>query len=220
MTVVPGENPLSTGITVVADLSAIGGAVAQAFDDGDSDGTFTYTATVADGTAVGPKSITATIVDAEGRSGTATIALTVTAPPTEIWQIQGPGHLSPLDGQLVFGVEGVVTAVSSSGFWMTDPTPDDDDATSDGILVFRGAAAVGDLVTVNGRVDEFRPGGTGWLREPHDHRDRHAVGDRPEWREPAAHGRHRGGSAPADEGDRRRLDDERRGRRRGLRPAQ
>ncbi|WP_206678965.1 hypothetical protein, partial [Salmonella enterica] len=76
-------------------------------------------------------------------------------------QIQGVGHLSPLDGQLVFGVEGVVTAVSSSGFWMTDPTPDDDEATSDGIFVFRGAAAVGDLVAVNGTVDEFRPGGAG-----------------------------------------------------------
>jgi predicted extracellular nuclease len=161
VTVIPGENPPSTGITVVADLTAIGGAAAQAFADADADGTFTFAATVAGGTTSGPKSLPAAITDAEGRMGAATIALTVAEPPTEIWQIQGAGHLSPYDGQLVFRVEGVVTAVSSSGFWMTDPTPDDDDATSDGIFVFRGAAAVGDLVTVNGRVDEFRPGGSG-----------------------------------------------------------
>ena len=64
----------------------------------------------------------------------------------------------------MFGVEGVVTAVRSLSFWMTDPTPDADDATSDGVLVFRGAApgvAVGDLVRVHGRVNEFRPGGAG-----------------------------------------------------------
>ena len=163
----------------------------QAFDDSDADGTFSFTATVAAGTTAGLKSLPATITDAEGRSGTATIALTVTAPPTEIWQIQGAGHLSPLDGQLVFGVEGVVTAVSSSGFWMTDPTPDDDDATSDGIFVFRGAAAVGDLVAVDGRVDEFRSGGSGGFEESHAHRDRLAHGDRAERRQSAAHGRHR-----------------------------
>ncbi len=97
-------------------------------------------------------------------AATATIALTVTAPPTEIWQIQGAGHLSTYDGQLVFGVEGIVTAVASNGFWMTDPTPDDDSATSDGIFVFRGLAGVGDHVLVNGTVDEFRSGGSGGFR--------------------------------------------------------
>ncbi len=161
VTVTPGANPDSTGISVVADLTAIGGSASQAFDDTDGDNVFTYTATVADGTAPGMKSLTTTIADAEGRTGSTSITLTVTAPPTEIWQIQGAGHLSPYDGQLVFGVEGVVTAVSSNGFWMTDPTPDDDTATSDGIFVFRGSAAVGDQVLVDGTVDEFRSGGSG-----------------------------------------------------------
>lgn len=57
-----------------------------------------------------------------------------------------------------------MTAVRPQSFYMTDPTPDADDATSDGILVFRGSApgvGVGDLVQVNGRVGEFRPGGSG-----------------------------------------------------------
>lgn len=159
---VPGANPPSTGLAVSVDLSAIGGSVAQVMDDTDADGTFTFLAPVWMGTSPGPVSLPVTITDAEGRSGAATIALTVTAPPTEIWQIQGPGHLSPLDGQAVFGVEGIVTAVRSSGFWMTDPTPDDDDRTSDGIFVFRGSGAVvGDHVSVDATVDEFRSGGSG-----------------------------------------------------------
>jgi len=161
VTVTPGTDPDSSGLTVTADLSAIGGSATQAFDDTDADNVFTYTATVADGTASGLKSLPVTVADAEGRTGTASIALTVTAPPTEIWEIQGESHLSSYDGQLVFGVEGIVTAVSGNGFWMTDPTPDHDKDTSDGIFVFRGVAAVGDHVAVNGTVDEFRSGGSG-----------------------------------------------------------
>jgi len=161
VTVTPGSNPPSTGLTVVADLSAIGGSATQAFDDGGGDGTFTFLATVADGTTAGPATLPVSIADAEGRTGAASISLTVTAEPTEIWEIQGASHLSPLDGAFVFGVEGIVTAASSSGFWMTDPTPDDDTATSDGIFVFRGVATVGDHVLVDARVDEFRPGGGG-----------------------------------------------------------
>jgi hypothetical protein len=87
--------------------------------------------------------------------------MVVEGAPTEIWQIQGASHLSPLDGENVFGVEGIVTARSSSGFWMTDSTPDADPATSDGIFVFRGVGAVGDHVSVSGIVDEFRSGGSG-----------------------------------------------------------
>ena len=60
-------------------------------------------------------------------------------------------------------MEGVVTVERSSSFWMQDPTPDTDEATSDGILVFgSGVGAlvnVGDHVRVSGRALEFRPGG-------------------------------------------------------------
>jgi predicted extracellular nuclease len=161
VTVTPGTNPESSGLTVTADLTAIGGSATEPFDDADADNVFTTTATVADGTAPGLKSLPVTVADAEGRTATTSIALTVTAPPTEISEIQGSSHLSSYDGQLVFGVEGIVTARSGSGFWMTDPTPDDDDDTSDGIFVFRGVAAVGDHVLVNGTVDEFRSGGSG-----------------------------------------------------------
>jgi predicted extracellular nuclease len=81
----------------------------------------------------------------------------------QIHDLQGAAHLSPFSGQDVSGVEGVVTVERSSSFWMQDPTPDSDEATSEGVLVFgSGVGAlvnVGDHVSVSGRVLEFRPGG-------------------------------------------------------------
>jgi hypothetical protein len=84
--------------------------------------------------------------------------------PETIHQIQGAAHLSPFAGQPVNGVVGVVTAEVSGGFWMQDPTPDADPATSEGIYVYTRSAptvAVGDEVTVDGSVSEYRPGGSG-----------------------------------------------------------
>ncbi|WP_216651571.1 endonuclease/exonuclease/phosphatase [Actinomadura litoris] len=79
-----------------------------------------------------------------------------------IHDIQGAAHLSPLNRRVVAGVPGVVTALTGNGFWMQDPRPDKDDATSEGVFVFtrtRPRAVVGDGVEVDGRVSEFRPGG-------------------------------------------------------------
>jgi predicted extracellular nuclease len=77
-----------------------------------------------------------------------------------IRDIQGRAHLSPLTGSMVEGVPGVVTAVGAAGFYLQDPSPDTDEATSEGIFVYTSAApavAVGDSVLVTGTVDEFRP---------------------------------------------------------------
>src|SRR5262249_54662127 len=79
-----------------------------------------------------------------------------------IHDIQGAAHISPMNGQAVTGVPGVVTAVTSNGFFMQDPTPDADPATSEGIFVFTSTAPgrhAGDSVTVSGTVAEFRSGG-------------------------------------------------------------
>ena len=80
-----------------------------------------------------------------------------------IREIQGAHHLSPHDGDFVAGVPGIVTALATNGFWFQDPTSDGDDRTSEGVFVFLNRAptgvAVGDSLLVNGRVDEFRPGG-------------------------------------------------------------
>jgi uncharacterized repeat protein (TIGR01451 family) len=81
-----------------------------------------------------------------------------------IHDIQGAAHASPYDGQTVCLVPGIVTAVSGSSFYMQDPMPDADDATSEGILVYTGGSpgvAVGDSVLVRGQVSEYYPGGVG-----------------------------------------------------------
>ena len=85
--------------------------------------------------------------------------------PAAISEIQGASHLSPLAGQFV-QTSGLVTALRSSGgsgFYLQDPAPDANVATSEGIFVFTSTAptvAVGDAVEVIGTVTEFRPGGS------------------------------------------------------------
>ncbi|ARV62863.1 hypothetical protein BZZ01_05410 [Nostocales cyanobacterium HT-58-2] len=95
---------------------------------------------------------------------------TVDAPPpppppaVRIHDIQGAAHISPLNGQAVSNVPGIVTAITSNGFYLQDPNPDNDEKTSEGIFVFTNSAptvAVGNSVLVSGTVTEFRPGGSG-----------------------------------------------------------
>jgi len=85
---------------------------------------------------------------------------------SSIGQVQGTGHRSAFTGQNVQNLQGIVTAVDARGFWIQDSTlasRDNDPRTSDAVYVFRNTsgskAAVGDWVTVRGRVDEFRRGG-------------------------------------------------------------
>ncbi len=79
-----------------------------------------------------------------------------------IHDIQSRAHRSPFDGKTVDGVEGVVTALAGNGFYLEDPLPDNDPATSEGIFVYTDApptVTVGRSVRVAGRVGEYRPGG-------------------------------------------------------------
>ncbi|HWS72759.1 MAG TPA: lamin tail domain-containing protein, partial [Thermoanaerobaculia bacterium] len=66
--VTPGQNPASTSLSVVGDLTPIGGSATQTFvDDGTGgdatpgDNTFSYNATVSAMTTVGPKTLNVTI---------------------------------------------------------------------------------------------------------------------------------------------------------------
>jgi len=99
----------------------------------------------------------------DNMSGNYVFSFTTVAPPTAIHDIQGAAHISPKAGQNVSNVNGIVTAKRTNGFYMQDPNPDSDPATSEGIFVFTSSAPtsvnVGDAVKVNGRVQEFRPGG-------------------------------------------------------------
>jgi len=83
--------------------------------------------------------------------------------PLRIHDIQGAAWVSPQAGNTVSKVPGIVTALrtkSSKGFWMQDPTADDDPATSEGVFVFTSSApqvAVGDSVLVSGKVSDYYP---------------------------------------------------------------
>jgi hypothetical protein len=166
--VTPGDTPPSTGLTVTADLTLIGGAAAQPlYDDGTNgdvtigDNTFSFLAVVSPASLPGILTLNATILDAEARSGTATISLIVRPPAIPIHDIQGASHLSPLNSTFVT-TSGIVTAKRTNGFYVEDPKPDANDATSEGIFVFTSSAPTvntGDNVLVTGTVKEFRSGG-------------------------------------------------------------
>ncbi|MFF4310371.1 endonuclease/exonuclease/phosphatase family protein [Streptomyces sp. NPDC001507] len=101
-------------------------------------------------------------------SAASTVALTspAQADGLRIHDVQGTTRTSPYAGQKVTDVPGIVTATrtygSSRGFWLQDPTPDSNPATSEGVFVFTSSTpkvAVGDAVTVTGTVSEYVPGG-------------------------------------------------------------
>jgi predicted extracellular nuclease len=124
------------------------------FAEGESCNVTIFAANVADQDTTDPPDN----MDADYAFGFATIM-----PALAIHTVQGANHLSPYAGQTV-RVLGIVTARTSNGFWMQDPSPDADDATSEGIFVFTSsvpsaAATVGDQVSTTGRAQEFRPGG-------------------------------------------------------------
>ena len=80
-------------------------------------------------------------------------------PFTFIYEVQGNGFASPIDGTLV-DVEGIVTGDFQdglAGFTIQDESGDGDIATSDGIFVYSSSPDVniGDYVRVSGYVDEY-----------------------------------------------------------------
>ncbi|HKR64303.1 MAG TPA: DUF5689 domain-containing protein, partial [Thermoanaerobaculia bacterium] len=102
VTVTLGQNPPSTGVTVVADLSSIGLSATQAFfDDGSNgdvspgDNIYSYSATVAVATPLGPKTLPVLLNDAQSRSSATSIPLNIqsaSAPPTPTNLVATPGN--------------------------------------------------------------------------------------------------------------------------------
>ena len=91
-----------------------------------------------------------------------TVSIFEVTPQVRINDIQGAAHRSPLEGQTVNTVPGIVTAVAGNGFYLQDSTPDNNIATSEGIFVFTGSpptVRARDSVLVSGTVAEFRAGG-------------------------------------------------------------
>ncbi|KAF2800961.1 DNase I-like protein [Melanomma pulvis-pyrius CBS 109.77] len=77
-----------------------------------------------------------------------------------ISEINGKQFLSPLNGQTVTNVSGIITAKGPDGLWIRSTTPDRDARTSESIYVFGrtfGAnLTVGDSIVVGGKVLEYR----------------------------------------------------------------
>src|SRR5262249_1829908 len=69
------QNPTSTGVTVTADLTSIGGTSSQAFAGSGS--LFTYTASVPANNPPGMKSLPVTVSDGQGRTANINILLSI-----------------------------------------------------------------------------------------------------------------------------------------------
>ena len=105
--------------------------------------------------------VTATNDNAMPQTGTCSLNVTIIPPLIAIHDIQGASHISPKNNQLVT-TTGIVIAKRSNGFYIQDPNPDSNPATSEGLFVFTSSAPTvnsGDAVQVSGTVKEFRPGG-------------------------------------------------------------
>jgi predicted extracellular nuclease len=173
--VTPASSPASTGISVTANLSAIGGSATQHFYDDGSNGdttagdnifSFAVTPTVSVSTTV---SLPVTVTDAESGNATANISLTVNVPAVNlpIHTIQGSKSLtatsvSPYAGQTVT-TQGIVTGIGSAGFFIQvpDADADSDPTTPEGIYVYTGSgkvpatAVIGNYVQVTGAISIY-----------------------------------------------------------------
>ncbi|KAI6834322.1 DNase I-like protein [Hortaea werneckii] len=87
-------------------------------------------------------------------------AAVCSASAVTIAEINGDKFISPLNGQAVSDVSGLVTFKGPNGFWMRSTKPDKDKKTSESIYVFGdsglNSVEIGDIVTLNGEVDEYR----------------------------------------------------------------
>jgi hypothetical protein len=140
----------------IVDLVGYGTAVVA--ETADAPG---QTSTVSDQRAPG-----APDTDNNAADFTAAAPTPTSGPPQQlrIHDIQGSSFVSPLAGQTVTDVPGIVTGIrasgTSEGYWMQDPEPDSDPATSEGIFVYTDdppTVAIGDSVTVTGKVSDYYP---------------------------------------------------------------
>ena len=180
ITVTPGINPVSSGITVSCNLSPIGGANPQTmYDDGTNGdaqaGDKVFSFKTVDTTA-GSQTVTCNFTDAQGRSGTATITVTLLS-IVPIGTVNGPvgptddgtAHRSPLAPPSGNGAGGIATvqgvifektlATTSGGgtnygFFIqnTSATADTDPNTSDGLFVYMST-----LSSMNGPTGPYTP---------------------------------------------------------------
>lgn len=154
--VTPATDPASTGITVQADLSAIGGSSSQLFyDDGThgdvtpNDNTFSYSAT---STFTGAFSLPVSVSDAQLRTASTSISLAVQPAPAFV-TIRALQSTKPSSyaGQTVT-TSGIVVGVKSSGFYLESKDADTTPTTPEGILVYTGSTKLPDYIALGAEV--------------------------------------------------------------------
>jgi hypothetical protein len=151
--VTPGTNPDSTGLTVTADLTSIGGSATQSFAANGN--TFTFTASVPGSVSNGVKSIPVTVTDAQSRSGNASMSVDVefltspTATGSANPATVGPGDPTTLSVTVVPG-----TNPASSGIAVTA------DLSSIGGAATQSFSGSGNTFTFAATVDQFTGNGT------------------------------------------------------------
>ena len=163
--VTPGTNPVSTGVTVSANLSAIGGSSSQPlYDDGTNgdaiagDNTYSYLATPS---SSGSFSLPATAMDSQARTASTSISLSVVVPPptVSIQTIQATKP-SAYAGKAIT-TSGIVIGVKSNGFYIEARDASTNPSTPQGILVYTGSTtkpsliALGNEVQVTGTISTY-----------------------------------------------------------------
>lgn len=142
----------------------ISGAVSATISGGPSAFTLDPSVALANSETCTVTVLAANVSDADGAALAESFVSTFTTISagglTAIHTIQGASQLSPLTGSAVT-TRGIVTALDSNGYYLQDPTPDSNDATSEAVFVFTSSAPtvkVGDDVQLSATVSEFRSG--------------------------------------------------------------
>jgi predicted extracellular nuclease len=164
-TVAPGTQPTSTGITVTADLSSIGGTTTQTlYDDGThgdvglGDNVFSYSVTP---TTPGSFTLPVTITDTQLRSASANIALTVQAQPSFVTIRTIQANKPSSYATQTITTSGIVVGVKSNGFYLESKDADTNPVTPEGVLIYTGSTAlpsyiqIGAEIQVTGKVSTY-----------------------------------------------------------------
>lgn len=93
--------------------------------------------------------------------------LSRSAAALSISEINGNKFLSPYNGQSLTNISGLVTAKGSTGIFVRSTAPDNDTATSDSAFIYSSSVgsslSVGDIITFNAKVTEYRSSGSTYL---------------------------------------------------------
>jgi hypothetical protein len=165
VTVAPGSNPTSTGLAVTGDLSSIGGSSTQPFfDDGTNgdatagDNVFGFSTTVDSGTTAGVKSLPFTVSDAQVRSSSGTISLTVVTNQAVSVNCDGPiiTDVGTPDSATVAATDpdGRVVSISITGI---SPLPNPGSIFITNLVP---ASGIGGTASADVNVDASVPAGT------------------------------------------------------------